>query len=58
MQWRRILPDDASLEIFGDHDVFDRWLALPVPRYPAPSGHQPGLFVRLTPARSECHTPL
>ncbi len=32
MQWRRILPDDASLEILGDRDVFDRWLALPVPQ--------------------------
>jgi uncharacterized protein (TIGR03083 family) len=32
MQWRRIPPDDPSLEILGDRDVFDRWLALPVPQ--------------------------
>ena len=31
-EWRRIPPDDPSLEILGDRDVFDRWLALPVPQ--------------------------
>ncbi len=32
MQWRRIPPDDPSLEILGDREIFDRWLALPVPQ--------------------------
>ena len=31
VQWRRIPADDPSLEIFGDHEVFTRWLTLPVP---------------------------
>jgi uncharacterized protein (TIGR03083 family) len=31
MQWRRIPADDPSLEILGDHEVFTRWLTLPVP---------------------------
>jgi len=31
VQWRRIPPDDPSLEIFGDHEVFTRWLTLPLP---------------------------
>ena len=32
MQWRRIPSDDPSLEIFGDREIFDRWLTLPVPQ--------------------------
>ena len=32
MQWRRTPSDDPSLEIFGDREIFDRWLALPVPQ--------------------------
>ena len=31
VQWRRLPVDDPSLEIFGDHEVFTRWLTLPVP---------------------------
>jgi uncharacterized protein (TIGR03083 family) len=31
MQWRRIPPDDPTLEIFGDPEIFERWLALPLP---------------------------
>ena len=31
MQWRRIPADDPTLEIFGDAEILERWLTLPVP---------------------------